>query len=857
MNEEIDKNILSHKLSSNELTRLDPNSLINQSMSIKSINFRKNSLKKDFKINKVAEILKANENSKLQTPKKNPRLWSTRNLQLNKNIVVKNTKLFFNKINFPDSNNFYTGMRIFRAPSVKENRCEIQKLLKERKISHMNDINNMYNTMMIKESKIYREKLRIKSGINFIRRNKNTLKNKYKINDIEDMKTNLKKNKTGGFYYKKKRVQSSCELSFFNNYKNIQRDFNSNNNIVPKDNMTISTNKTNYQTRFPFSSKKGTFYKINNKNKRKYSDSFFSNSNVHSEKESKTNEKNYLILSNNLSRTNDEINKNNDNIYISQMKFELNNAIFNSNTATKEITNLEKKIIKFKLFQNAQKERLKKLSNNNIISLENRIKTLIPLNDKIRTTYFNYFQFIGNYLRFLTDTKFFLSHCLDEENNEIYSLRYELEKLMTDTVMKQKELEYLVEIRNFLLQVKNRYIKQPSVFNTILKESSHKEQLAKLLIKLDLNPQNPNIIKFLESFPELNNYKESQNFIPKDFNKSLKKKSKYFTKLDHKENCYKLIQEYILNPGKPIFDTPEEFLIEFENLEMKDLRLIKENDEMNKIKNLYQNEYNEILNCNIEMKKYNDLSPKIELVNKLKDKNHILETNLKQLKKQTKILENNSKIVGKENSHTFFFDINVFIKTNYYKELQNYKYKGSLLLEKLIDTIKNFLKANYLNYGIDRIYTLVEPNKIDKILKISSKNINSLNHLVITTYILYLLKIYEDICEYIIDCNVKYSSIKENKSIIYKKNEEIQLNRKLYNGRKIRQLLEEKRENCIQKIMEKNSRRKLLNHRYAYDDNIVLRNKIKKQKEEEEIGIYKKNFKENEFNYYVNYNEIP
>ena len=56
----------------------------------------------------------------------------------------------------------------------------------------------------------------------------------------------------------------------------------------------------------------------------------------------------------------------------------------------------------------------------------------------------------------------------------------------------------------------------------------------------------------------------------------------------------------------------------------------------------------------------------------------------------------------------------------------------------------------------------------------------------------------------------------------------------------------------IKNIMQKDIRINAL-FRKIIDENIVLKNKIRKNKSLKEIDKYKKNYKEKEFNFYVNY----
>ena len=82
---------------------------------------------------------------------------------------------------------------------------------------------------------------------------------------------------------------------------------------------------------------------------------------------------------------------------------------------------------------------------------------------------------------------------------------------------------------------------------------------------------------------------------------------------------------------------------------------------------------------------------------------------------------------------------------------------------------------------------------------------NEDNKFKVNEHILKLLKIYNDIYQFVNNKNILYESNKENKKFIDIKNVEIQTMRKIENSRVIRQLLEEKRQKNIKKILDKSN----------------------------------------------------
>ena len=180
------------------------------------------------------------------------RIWSSQNIFL----YNRSTKNKYNNILSNKNFNFYCIDSIYSAPSVKENRLEINKLLKYKKLKRMNYLNNIHNNIMIKESKLYRQKFISATKENsFETETKNNLKRKYNMNDMNEI-INIKKNLQP--YFKgqyivndRKRYFSSYGLSI-NKYKCLKPNIISNDkkNLNSFNDYSLSTNKTNYFSKF-------------------------------------------------------------------------------------------------------------------------------------------------------------------------------------------------------------------------------------------------------------------------------------------------------------------------------------------------------------------------------------------------------------------------------------------------------------------------------------------------------------------------------------------------------------------------------------------------------------------------------
>ena len=613
------------------------------------------------------------------------------------------------------------------------------------------------------------------------------------------------------------------------------------------DDLTISANKTNYFSRYKDKKK---YYKINNINNGK---TYNKKLTFIKKGEYLNKNENILYFSENKEKSNESIFQKYKEIEVSRMRLDLNDIVLIRKNDKHNINEIEKKIIKFKAFKEFQRNRLEIMSRKDINNLEKRILLLEESIKKYNIITINYFREVKDYIHFLNDEKYRLSNYFEEENNLRFNLFYEIEKLMTDNVLKQRELEHLVEIRHFLIQVKNTLIKQPIYFNDLLKEISRRYELGKLIIDLKIQPQNQNVTRFLESIPELKDMEMSHPLFLQYQNKSLNenKRDKKYSQIFRNRKSNNNLKKYINYPEKQIFESPEEFLIVFDNIESKILRLMKENDDIKRNIEILKNEYGEIFQNNLTLEKNDDIFKKKEKLKLVMDENNKLNKKynyLKNFKEEEKNIKDET-----QKERGYIMDLNAFKKIMYHKMINKFKYKGLLILAKLVDIIKNFFSLNYSNYGINKAYKFVEKNILNKILKINIKNINSINKSYINIYILNLLKIYEDICEYIKYKDKQYNLIEANKLIIHNKYEEIQLQRKINNSRNIRQLAEEKRINGIKKIIQKNKRPNLL-FRGNIDDDVVLRNKANKKSNSAKLGKNKKDAKEREFNFYISYN---
>ena len=477
---------------------------------------------------------------------------------------------------------------------------------------------------------------------------------------------------------------------------------------------------------------------------------------------------------------------------------------------------------------------------------------------------------MNNYLNFLSEEKKKIRIELEIKIRDKIELKKIIESLLIKTVKKQKQLEHLVDIRNFLLQVKLKLVKQPAYFKTLLYRDSKKIELGNCILNSNVGTKNTDVIMFLDSFSflnlvelyEVNPSKKTKELIKKKMNKknvknmigyySLPKEFKKKFVLNNLQLNNK--NDYIPKKGEIIFNSIEQFHDKLQNFEQRNLLLLNKNNEMKISNEIYRQEYEKICSES-DNQIFLDIKNKINILKEIKEKHKLLKKNYNYLKNLDFVIINKDTkklIQNKENSA--FIDINDYKMIKYLKLLNKYKYKGMLLLEILINYIKSFISCKYDNYDINRCYKIIGELKLNNIFDMAKNSFSGINKLIINDSILILLKIYEDICLYVNNKHILYELNENNKIIMKNKFEELKSQRKLEYSRIIKLLIEEKRHNNIKKIIDKwNTPLKRVRNNICTIYNLKT---IKKEKNKSigKIESQKRIFNQKEFNDFTFYN---
>ena len=256
--------------------------------------------------------------------------------------------------------------------------------------------------------------------------------------------------------------------------------------------------------------------------------------------------------------------------------------------------------------------------------------------------------------------------------NQHIQLEYDVDNLLNKNINKQRELERLIDMRNFLFRVKHKDEKIPiSDINSTLLIESKKYALAECLSKLFENDNNITVIKFLNNLPgkipDLTNLDDSKyKFIVKNCPPLLSNNNILIIN-DHKpknkrnRNQEKEKERKFEEMENNAFSEPEEIIEIIKFLEDQNRFLLKQNE-----------------NKRILIEKYKDdlenftSQEEIDIENKILESNPILFGKNKNLNNQEKeyfnrvnnILRTQGPFALNEDDLKLFYALNNIINSN-------------------------------------------------------------------------------------------------------------------------------------------------------------------------------------------------
>ena len=345
-------------------------------------------------------------------------------------INLKKVKNPFNRTNLFSRNNFLknqnyvptskdqmTIIHYNKAPSLKDNQKDIIKFIKKKKLMQKREIDHMYNSLLINESKLFRTNLYI---------TQNEKKNMHSISN-----SNIKKSKK---IFQLNPIKNNNEITGSTSIENIKNS-----------NSVTNINNNESKISFPILGKDKT-----NSNKM-YHNLFYRSINKEM--------KNELMRSKSTSN-------------YSRIRMEINDTLFNNLKNKEDYPELGKKMMKFNVICNIQTNKLNKILSKEEYNYDKKYDKLINLKNLIEKTYISFYEKMHNYLKFLSDILLEYKNELNFYDRQIKEIDDDLEVIIVDIVKYQADLEYLVARRNFLLLIKQRFANPPSYYEEILVRDS-------------------------------------------------------------------------------------------------------------------------------------------------------------------------------------------------------------------------------------------------------------------------------------------------------------------------------------------------------------------------------------------------
>ena len=739
------------------------------------------------------------------------------------------------KNNIRSTENIYKDMNFRNVPPFHKNLSEIRRMIKRKKYKNIKLLDVMFFILFLSndyfddfskfQKKHFQEKAEI-SKIRPIQRNNSCeelfdvskkLKNIIKSEETQPLSTNFSKIVN---VKKDKSTVSKNKISLKNNISSF----------------TSSTNKTNTKS-LATNNKFIEYPSISNKNETLNKDLEMNNQSLNAISLPKINistsqqiipesdNQDINIIFN--SEKNESQSKKNENTFITDLntnkvRFIINQLIVENFRGKEKIDKFEEKILKLKIFQSYQKETLEKYLNDDKFNIQDKIDHIIKLFKIYENIYVDYSRDISRYINFLYKCESDFDFELRKINKKRKDLNYELEVIVDKLLTKQKQLEYLINTRNFIFWAKN------IGKNIILMNDQYVYRISKRRRFID------QLFDLLGSSTDSLAYKYLKRLIPIEELETIiirrNNRSRTLTKTRRANTIRKTttisnrsekVNKELLyppTPGEKIFETPDEFIKILNRFQNNNISLLKifgnsQIEKKNLVKELeieteiYENyektyfyHYITLDEKNLEeaKKRYEILSYTYNYIkNILEDRN-----NLTTLKKDLRIISLNA-----------VNNINMYKSIKYNKLREKYKYQGLVLLEQLINIINLIFSMNEKMkiFDIQEAYIYASHDILKEILATKKEYFDDSNKNLIKEYAIKLLKIYEFFCQIIIN---KSKEIKKlNKEKYNKLNEQIQIERKIENTKIIKNLLDERNEAAAKKLKEKWNKKTILARR--------------------------------------------
>lgn len=754
-------------------------------LSLRKTNFSKDELNNVTELKIFNKTKKSKESWKIFINLKKVKTPNNKNLLLTRNKFQKNNSyipLINSKISIIQNN---------KVPSLVDNQREIAKFIKKEKLKQKKELDNLYNTLLLSESKLFRTSLYLtKTPIKLNHSNSNS-------------NFSIKKNKK---FFNFHPIKNNNEITGSTSVEIIKSNLEKSNSMI---------NMNNSETKFLFPALDKNKINLNLITNKVNKNLFF-----------KTITKNML----------DELSMSRNFNNYSKIAEEINEILFNELKNKNDYAQLGKKIMIFNIISEIQNNKLKDILSMEEYNYDKKYDKLIKLRKISDNKFISFSESMNNYLQFLSDKILEHKKELSLYYNQIKELDDELEIIIIKIVKYQANLEYLVERRNFLLLIKDKLSNPSSYYEEILIRDSKKLLVGDAIFNLKITKliKNKSLMVFNDSYLEIKE-KIHENLL--DINHILSDSAN-------------------ANIDKQLFGGVDKFIQIYKNLENKNLKYLKQLDNIRKQRDKLKRKYEKEIQLN-KGTFGEELKTKEDELKKLIKQNEILLTTHNYYKETiiksfiTKKNNSNNNYISKSSREKKISSIDLNSMKKYYEQLEKYKYDGLLLLHKLIELMKNLSHIKYdKNSYISQIF---EDKNLKMILNLNTHKFSQEKILSINNYIITLISKYEIICKYIVNKNEIYSSNKKVEEFIKEKKMKLILLKKKENSEILRKIINIKKLEDKKKIIEKASKRSSYIPNRVCPENSAKRNKALGDIQKKILIDNKNNFLENEFNGFVNY----
>ena len=523
-------------------------------LSLRKTNFSKDELNNVTELKIFNKTKKSKESWKIFINLKKVKTPNNKNLLLTRNKFQKNNSyipLINSKISIIQNN---------KVPSLVDNQREIAKFIKKEKLKQKKELDNLYNTLLLSESKLFRTSLYLtKTPIKLNHSNSNS-------------NFSIKKNKK---FFNFHPIKNNNEITGSTSIEILKGNLDKSNSMV---------NMNNSETKFLFPALDKNKINLNLITNKVNKNLFF-----------KTITKNML----------DELSMSRNFNNYSKIAEEINEILFNELKNKNDYAQLGKKIMIFNIISEIQNNKLKDILSMEEYNYDKKYDKLIKLRKISDNKFISFSESMNNYLQFLSDKILEHKKELSLYYNQIKELDDELEIIIIKIVKYQADLEYLVERRNFLLLIKDKLSNPPSYYEEILIRDSKKLLVGDAIFNLKITKliKNKSLMVFNDSYLEIKE-KIHENLL--DINHILSDSAN-------------------ANIDKQLFGGVDKFIQIYKNLENKNLKYLKQLDNIRKQRDKLKRKYEKEIQLN-KGTFGEELKTKEDELKKLNKQNEILLT---------------------------------------------------------------------------------------------------------------------------------------------------------------------------------------------------------------------------------------